>query len=264
MQNNLQISNRMKRKIRILAVSLILVLTWIAPISAFDFSDWDALILRYVNPKIVDGILIHAVNYEDLKNDSKFLALVSRLRFVHLDTLKTRDEKLVFWINTYNILAAKMVVDHFPIKSIKDIGNFFNPVWKKPAGNVAGKERTLDEIEHEILRKLDEPRIHTAIVCASVSCPDLRLEAFNIETLNKQLNNQVIEFLKSSEKGMKIDIKGRQVYLSSIFKWFEDDFASRGGVLKFIRKYVSPEVAKQLARSDIKVSYLDYNWDLNS
>ena len=157
-----------------------------------------------------------------------------------------------------------MVVDHLPIKSIKDIGGFFSPVWKKPAGQVAGKERTLDEIEHEILRKLDEPRIHVAIVCASVSCPDLRLEAFKVETLNKQLNDQVIEFLKSSEKGMKIDKKGGHVYLSSIFKWFEGDFESRGGVLKFISKYVSPDAAKDLARSDIKVFYLDYNWDLNS
>ena len=264
MQNNFKISNWMKVKNKILAISLILLLAGVAPVSAFDFSDWDALIQRHVSPKKVDGILIHAVDYEGLKKDSEFSKLVSRLRSVRLDSLKTRDEKLVFWINTYNIFAAKMVVDHFPIKSIKDIGGFFSPVWKKPAGQVAGKERTLDEIEHEILRKLDEPRIHFAIVCASVSCPDLRLEAFKVETLNKQLNDQVIDFLKSSEKGMKIDKKGGHVYLSSIFKWFESDFESRGGVLKFIRKYVSPDAAKDLARSDIKVSYLDYNWNLNS
>ena len=184
MQNNFQIVNGIKEKIKILAVSLIFILIGITPVSAFDFSDWDSLIGRHVRPKKVDGILIHAVNYENLKKDSEFSNLVSRLESVHLDSLKTRDEKLVFWINTYNILAAKMVVDHFPIKSIKDIGGFFSPVWKKNVGNVAGKERTLDEIEHKILRKLDEPRIHVAIVCASVSCPDLRLEAFKVETLN--------------------------------------------------------------------------------
>ena len=264
MQNNFQIVNGIKEKIKILAVSLIFILNGITPVSAFDFSDWDSLIGRHVRPKKVDGILIHAVNYENLKKDSEFSNLVSRLESVHLDSLKTRDEKLVFWINTYNILAAKMVVDHFPIKSIKDIGGFFSPVCKKNVGNVAGRERTLDEIEHKILRKLDEPRIHAAIVCASVSCPDLRLEAFKVETLNKQLNHQIKEFLKSSEKGMKIDKKGGRVYLSSIFKWFEDDFESRGGVLNFISKYVSPKVAKELVRSNIKVSYLDYNWDLNS
>ena len=264
MQNNFQITNGIKRKVEILAGSLIFVLTAIIPVSAFDFSDWDSLIQRYVSPKKVDGILIHAVNYKDLKKDSEFSNLVSRLGSVNLDSLQTRDEKLMFWINTYNILAVKMVVDHYPIKSIKDIGGFFSPVWKKPAGNVAGKKRTLDEIEHKILRKLDEPRIHVAIVCASVSCPDLRLEAFKLETLDKQLNNQVVKFLKSSEKGMKIDKNGKNVYLSSIFKWFEDDFESRGGILKFISKYVSPAAKKELTRSDIKILYLDYNWDLNN
>jgi hypothetical protein len=156
-----------------------------------------------------------------------------------------------------------MVADRFPIKSIKDAGSFFSPVWKKPAGHVAGKQRTLNEIEHEILRKMDEPRIHVAIVCASVSCPDLRLEAFNVERLNEQLDDQMKMFIESTEKGMKIDKVKNRVYLSSIFKWFEDDFESRGGVLKFISNYVSPEAAKELQSSKIKVSYLKYNWGVN-
>tara|TARA_Y100001934_G_scaffold45125_4_gene54573 strand:- start:1554 stop:2423 length:870 start_codon:yes stop_codon:yes gene_type:complete len=264
MQNNFQVTNRIKRKIALLIVSLIFLLTGIIPVSAFDFSDWDALIQEHVTLKVVSGISIHAVNYENLKNDPKFSNFVSRLRSVELDSLKTRDEKLAFWINAYNIFAIKMVVDHYPIKSIKDIGSFFIPVWKKSLGILAGKERTLDEIEHKILRKLDEPRIHVAIVCASVSCPDLRLEAFKAETLNNQLNNQLTAFLKSTTKGMKIDRNGKQIYLSSIFKWFEDDFESRGGVLKFISKYVSPPVARQLIDSDIKISYFPYNWDLNN
>ncbi|MBC8283453.1 MAG: DUF547 domain-containing protein [Nitrospinae bacterium] len=264
MQNNFNVRYWAVRKIKILALSLIFTLIGVGPVSAFDFSDWDALIKRHVSPKKVDGILIHAINYEDLRKDTEFTDLVSRLRSAQLDSLMSRDEKLAFWINTYNILAAKMVADHFPIKSIKDVGSFFSPVWKKTAGNVAGKERTLDEIEHKILRKMDEPRIHVAIVCASVSCPDLRLEAYQVESLDEQLNDQLIEFLKSSEKGMKIDKKGRRVYLSSIFKWFEDDFESRGGVLKFISNYVLPKVAKELSRSDIKVSSLDYTGNVNS
>jgi len=264
MQNNFNVTDRIKRKIAVLTASFIFALTGIVPVSAFDFSVWDALIQRHVAPKNVGGILIHAVNYESLKNDLEYSSLVSRLRSAKLDSLRTRDEKLAFWINTYNILAIKMVVDHYPIKSIKDIGSFFRPVWKKSVGSVAGKERTLDEIEHKILRKLDEPRIHVAIVCASVSCPDLNLKAFKAEILDKQLNNQLISFLKSTEKGMKIGKNGKQIYLSSIFKWFEDDFESRGGVLKFISKYVPPSVARQLIDSDIKVSYLPYNWDLNN
>ena len=121
----------------------------------------------------------------------------------------------------------------------------------------------MNEIEHEILRKMDEPRIHVAIVCASVSCPDLRLEAFKADSLNEQLNDQMKMFLQSSEKGMRIDKNNNRVYLSSIFKWFEDDFESRGGVLKFISNYVSPETAKELSDFRIDVSYLDYNWSVN-
>jgi hypothetical protein len=156
-----------------------------------------------------------------------------------------------------------MVADRFPIKSIKDAGSFFSPVWKKGAGRVAGKERTLNEIEHGILRKMNEPRIHVAIVCASVSCPDLRLEAFTADKLNEQLSDQMKSFLQSSEKGMRMDKKKNRVYLSSIFKWFENDFESRGGVLKFISNYVSPEAAKELMSSGIDVSYLNYNWGIN-
>jgi hypothetical protein len=251
------------KKAEVLIISLVLVLLSVMPVAAFDFSNWDALIKKHVSPKKVDGVMINAVDYKNLKSDGEFKKLVLRLNSVREDSLKTRDEKLTFWINTYNILAAKMVADRFPIKSIKDAGSFFSPVWKKPAGHVAGKERTLNEIEHEILRKMDEPRIHVAIVCASVSCPDLRLEAFKAESLNEQLNDQMKMFLQSSEKGMRIDKKDNRVYLSSIFKWFKDDFESRGGVLKFISKYVSPEEAKVLNNSRIDVSYLDYNWNVN-
>lgn len=251
------------KKAEVLAISLVLILLSVVPVAAFDFSDWDALIKKHVSMKKVDGVMISAVNYKNLKSNEKFKKLVSRLNLVHEDSLKTRDEELTFWINTYNILAAKMVADHFPIKSIKDAGSFFSPVWNKPAGHVAGKERTLNEIEHEILRKMDEPRIHVAIVCASVSCPDLRLEAFKADSLNEQLNDQMKMFLQSSEKGMRIDKNNNRVYLSSIFKWFEDDFESRGGVLKFISNYVSPETAKELSDFRIDVSYLDYNWSVN-
>jgi len=251
-------------KVLLLAISLFFGLLWVIPIDAFDFSDWDSLIKKYVKPKRVDGILINAVDYKNLKNDPDFNSLISRLDSAQLVSLKSREEKLVFWINTYNILAAKMVTDHYPIKSIKDAGSIFSRVWKKNAGYVAGKERTLDEIEHEILRKMDEPRVHVAIVCASVSCPDLRLEAFNVNRLNEQLDEQMQVFLKSSEKGMKIDNEKNRVYLSSIFKWFEGDFESRGGVLKFIANYVAPDVAKKLTRSRMKIYYLEYNWGINS
>tara|TARA_B100000686_G_scaffold114922_1_gene122405 strand:+ start:971 stop:1765 length:795 start_codon:yes stop_codon:yes gene_type:complete len=257
-------TNRKIKILRKIFFSLLLGLLWTTTAAAFDFSGWDFLIKKYVRPKTVDGILINAVDYEQLKDDTDFKKLIASLNSARLSSLKTREEKLVFWVNTYNIFAAKMVTDHYPIKSIKNAGSIFRQVWKKPVGLVDGRETTLNEIEHKILRKMDEPRIHVAIVCASISCPDLRLEAYQVDKLNEQLDDQMKRFLRSAKKGMRIDTKNNRIYLSPIFKWFEDDFESRGGVLKFIGKYVSPEIVKELKSSGIKVSYLDYNWDLNS
>jgi len=230
---------------------------------AFDFSDWDTLVKKYVAPETVNGVLINAVDYAGLKKDPLFSSLASRLNSYDLVYLKTEKSKLTFWINVYNILAAKIITDHYPIESIKDAGSFLKPVWKQPAGRVAGKELTLNNIEHEILRKMNEPRIHAAIVCASVSCPDLRMEAYTIERLTEQLDDQMARFLQSQDKGMKLNEKINRVYLSSIFKWFKEDFESRGGVLKFLSQYTSEEEKKILNNPKLNISYMDYNWEIN-
>ena len=230
---------------------------------AFDFSDWDALVKKYVTPKTLEGVRLNAVNYPSLKKDPVFSGLITRLESYSPASLESRESTLSFWINVYNILAAKMITDHYPIESIKDVGSFFKPVWKRAAGTVGGKERTLNDIEHEILRKMNEPRIHVAIVCASVSCPDLRREAYSAGKLNEQLDDQMEKFLRSREKGMKLDERKNRVYLSAIFKWFAEDFESRGGVLKYIGQYVTAEERKVLNNSKIKISYLYYNWKIN-
>ena len=126
---------------------------------------------------------------------------------------------------------------------------------------VGGKELTLNEIEHEILWKIDEPRIHVAIVCASVSCPDLRKEAYVTNQLDSQLNNQMRSFLANRNKGLRIE--NGKLYLSSIFKWFKDDFKSRGGVLSFIRPYVDEKEREAIASSQLKIAYMNYDWGLN-
>ena len=230
---------------------------------AFDFSDWDALVKKYVTPKTLEGVRLNAVNYASLKKDPVFSGLINRLESYSPASLESRESTLSFWINVYNILAAKMITDHYPIESIKDVGSFFKPVWKRAAGTVGGKERTLNDIEHEILRKMNEPRIHVAIVCASVSCPDLRREAYSAGKLNEQLDDQMEKFLRSREKGMKLDERKNRVYLSAIFKWFAEDFESRGGVLKYIGQYVTAKERKVLNNSKIKISYLYYNWKIN-
>jgi hypothetical protein len=254
----------MKNKGRYLQSAVLAVFFIFCPNSeAFDFSDWDTLVKKYVAPETLEGIQLHAVDYAGLKKDAVFSGLVARLEAYNLENLESRESKLSFWINVYNILAAKMITDHYPVESIKDVGSFFNPVWKRVAGTVGGEERTLNDIEHEILRKMNEPRIHVAIVCASISCPDLRREAYSAGKLNEQLDDQMEKFLRSPGKGMKLDERKNRVYLSAIFKWFAEDFASRGGVLKYIARYVRAEERKFLSNSEIKISYLDYNWKVN-
>ena len=256
----------LKNKIRVInffAMIWFLLFFNVSFAMAFDFSGWDALMKQHVNTVTIDGVVLNAVAYKELKGNPEFNKITEALKTASLDDLKTREEKLSFWINVYNILAVKVVVDHYPLKSIKDVGSLFKSVWNRPAGVVAGKERTLNEVEHEILRKMGEPRIHMAIVCASVSCPDLRKEAFTPDRLGEQLDDQVKKFLENTGKGVKIDAKKKKVYVSSIFKWFEEDFEPQGGVTAFINRYVSPSRQASLKQYGGKLKYLDYNWDLN-
>jgi len=230
----------------------------------FDFTEWDSLLKRYVKPHVIDNIRLNAVDYGRLKTDPGFSRLIGGLEKFAPSGLKSHEEKMAFWINVYNIFAVKKVVDHHPLESIRDVGNFFKPVWKRLAGIVGGREYTLHEIEHEILRKMREPRIHVAIVCASVSCPDLLKEVFRAETLDVQLDAQMKMFLENPGKGMRVDAGRKRVHLSPIFDWFEEDFEPRGGVLQFLQHYVSSGVRKLLKSPAVRVSYLEYNWRVNA
>tara|TARA_B100000686_G_scaffold339864_1_gene414619 strand:- start:5226 stop:6011 length:786 start_codon:yes stop_codon:yes gene_type:complete len=230
-------------------------------ITAFDFSRWDGLLKLYVSPKIISGIHLNAVDYNKLSKDPVFNKLVRRLDNVDLSSLKNKNARLAFWINTYNILAIKIVLDHYPIESIKDAGSLLSPIWKKVAGSIGGTQRSLHEIEHDILRKIGDPRIHSAIVCASVSCPDLRRESFKEGYLDSQLNDQFIKFLGNPMKGLRVE--KNKLYLSSIFKWFKDDFDLKGGIRVFLPRFVDNKTQKVIASRKLHVHYMDYNWNLN-
>ena len=248
-------------------IVLMAILAFLVPGSALaqvpDFADWDALLKKYVAPETIDGVRLNAVNYGKLKTDPAFSRLVNGLKSFSPAQLKKHEEKLAFWINVYNVFAVKMVTDNYPLKSIKDVGSLFKSVWKRNAGIVGGKDYTLNAIEHKILRKMNEPRIHVAIVCASVSCPDLATDVYKADRLSEQLDVQMKKFLANPGKGMRVGTEGKKVFLSKIFDWFEDDFEPRGGVLKFIRLYVSPKDRQALDNSSLRVSYMDYNWGVN-
>ena len=248
------------------AVALLTICAGMAVGATFDFSDWDELLKKYTFKGTKENIKLSLFNYELLKNDQQFNDLLSKLEMFPTNTLETRNEKIAFWINAYNIMAVKMVADHYPVNSIKDIGNWFNIVWNMKAGIIGNKPYSLNEIEHGILRKMEDPHIHGAIVCASLSCPDIAIESYKPETLVSQLDNQMTSFLENETKGFVAYHTEALVYVSPIFKWFEKDFNKNGGVLSCLKKHAPSDKRKYvnyLESKDFTLKYIDFNWNLN-
>ena len=259
---------------------------------SFSYDDYAATLKAYVDDA---GM----VSYQKMKNDrtklDDFLVAAAHLE---LKMYQSWDDKakIAFWINAYNAMTLKAIIDHYPIKagllrglaypanSIRQISG----VWDKIQFTVMGHKLTLNEIEHGILRgqnkdllekygRFYEPRIHMALVCAAMSCPQLRSEPFIGDKLEEQLDDQTRGFLSDPNK-FRVDRNGGKVYLSSIFKWFGEDFVkghkpgagftSGGGdaeraVLHFASAYVSTQDAEYLSMGKYKVKYIDYDWSLN-
>lgn len=223
----------------------------IAAAQQFDHThaDYDLIVKNYVtNGKVA---------YKSLKKDSKPLTdYLDRLGAIHETQFKgwRESERLAFLFNLYNASTLKLIVDNYPVKSIKDIGNLLKGPWDQPVVNLWGKKITLNKLEHGILRKeYTEPRMHMALVCAAKGCPPLRGEAYTAEKLNGQLDDQSRIYLSSSA-GLSINQAKGVVYISSIFKWYADDFRS---VPEFISRYASRPINK------LKIKYIDYDWSLN-
>lgn len=214
--------------------------------------------------RAVSDLVGTRVDYRSLDRSQDWDRLVRQVRAAKPSSL-TRDQKLAFWINAYNILAIELVREHYPIDGIKRIGSFFSPVWDRQVASIEGRTISLGTIEHKILRKMDEPRIHAAIVCASVSCPPLARTPFRAATLDADLSAAMRSWLASREKGIAIDRENGVVRLSKVFDWFEADFESRGGVLPTIARYLEADDAAWLRGpgKDASIRYFDYDWSLN-
>lgn len=173
----------------------------------------------------------------------------------------TKDEKLAYWINAYNAFTIKLIINNYPVESIKDLHppasiGIINGIWHKKFFQIGGNDMNLNAIEHKILRpKFEEPRIHFAIVCASKSCPKLLNEAYIAERLQDQLTQQAEDFLADD---FRTKISADKIQISKIFNWFKGDFTEEGSLIEFLNQY-SPTAIK----SDAAVSYLDYDWSLN-
>ena len=192
------------------------------------------------------------VNYKAIKNNPEALNnYLDHLSNSSPNNSWSKNQTLAYWINTYNAFTIKLIIDHYPIKSIKDI----KKPWDQKFIPIKGELLSLNYIEHHILRKMDEPRIHFAIVCASYSCPKLQNKAFTAKNLNEQLNQATKGFLNDLERNF---ISENKLELSKIFKWFEKDFEQKGTLIDFLNKYASTHISKHA-----KISYKDYNWSLN-
>lgn len=192
------------------------------------------------------------VNYVGIKNDRKELNSYIKSLATNLpEDGWSKNEKLAYWINAYNALTIDLILRNYPLNSIKDIKD----PWDQRLWKFGEKWINLNQIEHEILREMDEPRIHFAIVCASFSCPKLQNTAFTASNLDTQLTNATKEFLTDSKRNK---ISENRLELSKIFRWFSKDFETEGSLIDFLNKYTEAEIS-----SKAKKSFLDYNWDLN-
>ncbi|HRE08575.1 MAG TPA: DUF547 domain-containing protein [Opitutaceae bacterium] len=206
------------------------------------------------------------VDYAQLKAEPAglvaYLDELARVERVVFNTWPVAD-RLAFLFNAYNAVTLKLIIDHHPVRSIKDIGSLFRGPWDQPVVRLFGQVLTLNTLEHGILRKeYQEPRLHVALVCAARGCPSLRAEAFVGSRLEEQLVDQMRGFLATSSKN-RIDPAARTVHLSPIFKWYGGDFGSQpNAVLTALRPYW-PDPAAAAASLDFTVRYTDYDWTLN-
>ena len=202
------------------------------------------------------------VDYAGLKQEEARLdAYLDALAAIDPLSL-ARDEQFAFYINAYNAWTIKLILTEYPgIASIKDYGSLFKSPWKKEFVNIRGAIVTLDHIEHDILRpQFRDPRVHFAINCAAKSCPPLYREAFVGKRLQAQLDDAARRFIND---GRFNRLEGNTLYVSSIFKWFKEDF--QDDIVGFFEQHALPELKKAITanRQLLKVKYLDYDWSLN-
>ncbi|MEM8486503.1 MAG: DUF547 domain-containing protein [Bacteroidota bacterium] len=232
-----------------------------------DHTLFDALLAQHVNAA-------GEVDYAAIKAGEGLQHYIAVLEQADPAQL-SENEALAFWLNAYNAYTLKLIVDRYPVKSIKEITPLrikglalavpkLNSPFEYSIATIAGKKLSLDDIEHKIIRKqFDEPRIHFALVCAAVSCPPLRREAYVASRLDAQLDDQARAFLFDETKN-RVDTEKRTLYLSRIFKWFKSDFTSENRTLQqFLAPYYEGEAAAYMQADGYKVRYRKYNWALN-
>ena len=213
---------------------------------------WDKLLKR----NVTDAGMVNYKGFE--KDKSEFDAYLKLVSSNPPQKSWSENDQKAFWINVYNAYTISLILQNYPVKSIKDIGGKIykiNTSWDIKFITIGGENYDLNNIEHKILRKFNDPRIHFAIVCASISCPKLRREAYTGSRLSAQLNDQGGDFLNDKAKN---NIRTDKAEISKYFSWYRSDFTRDGNLVDFINKYSHTKI-----NSSTKINFLDYNWKLN-
>jgi len=163
----------------------------------------------------------------------------------------TKQDKLAYWMNTYNAFTIKLIINNYPTKSIKDIKN----AWDSRFFKLGEKWYSLSDIEHKILRKMNDPRIHFGINCASYSCPQLHNKAFTANNVNDELNHLAHQFINDKQHNT---ISEDSIQLSKIFQWYAKDFKTEGSLIDYLNKYSDITI-----KPNAKKSFKKYDWSLN-
>jgi hypothetical protein len=212
--------------------------------------NFNNLLQKHVNDK-------GNVDYKSFKKDEKkLIEFTTYLANTSPDTSWSANKEKAFWINAYNAYTIKLILENYPLESITDIKENGKTAWKIKFAKVCDTTYTLDQIEHEILRKkFKDPRIHVGVNCASVSCPKLLNKAFTENNIEAELEMLMKEFVNDSSRNK---IAEKNIEISSVFDWFKEDFTMNSTVIEYLNRYSNTKIDK-----DANVSYLKYNWSLN-
>lgn len=214
------------------------------------------------------------VKYKKLKDDMRLDKYLEQLENTNPKKIVDEKNRLAFWINAYNAYTLKFVIEEYPVESINDLhwGGLYlgsllgTTIWDDEKIVINGIEFSLNNIEHDIIRKkFNEERIHFALVCASISCPSLRNEAYEGYKLDKQLGEQAELFFNDVTKN-KFDKRTRTASLSKILSWYKSDFGKdEQAILSYVVQFIDKETADDIKSnsSEWNIEYLYYNWDLN-
>jgi len=227
-----------------------------------DYSEWQVLLDDYLVSDTDSGV--NLFDYSGLLDDGREPLDETVEYLVSVDPLAlNRSEQKAYWINLYNVLTVDLILDNFPTASITTLGS--NPLefgpWNEVAASVNGIELSLNDIEHRIIRPLyDDYRIHFAVNCASIGCPNLAAEVFTADSLDEQLDAAAMDYL-NHPRG--ISIEGDQLNLSSLFDWYASDFGDdQAAVLSTLGQHIDAEARETLLKISGSPTYA-YDWGLN-